>query len=45
MTHSIRSRLWGGSAILAAAALGAALLVNVPSAQTEGGAAGSAGTL
>ncbi len=39
MTHSIRSRLWGGSAILAAAALGAALLVNVPSAQTEGGAA------
>lgn len=36
MTHSIRSRLWGGSAIIAAAALGAALLVNVPSAQTEG---------
>jgi len=35
--HSIRSRLWGGSAIIAAAAVGAALLVNVPSAQTEGG--------
>ena len=34
---SIRSRLWGGSAIIAAAAVGAALLVNVPSAQTEGG--------
>ena len=37
MKHSIRSRLWGGSAVIAAAAVGAALLVNVPSAQTEGG--------
>ena len=39
MTHSIRIRLWGASAIIAAAALGAALLVNVPSAQTEGAGA------
>jgi len=39
VTHSIRIRLWGASAIIAAAALGAALLVNVPSAQTEGAGA------
>src|SRR5215470_13804999 len=36
MSHLFnRSRLWGGSAIAAAAALGVALLVNVPNAQTQ----------
>jgi multidrug efflux system membrane fusion protein len=40
MSHLFnRSRLWGGSAIVAAAALGVALLVNVPNAQTQTGAA------
>jgi multidrug efflux system membrane fusion protein len=36
---SIRGRLWGGSAIAAAAAVGVALLVNVPNAQTQSSAA------
>jgi multidrug efflux system membrane fusion protein len=42
---SIRGRLWGGSAIAAAAAVGVALLVNVPNAQTQSNAAKKAAVL
>ncbi len=46
MKHpSIRGRLWGGSAIAAAAAVGVALLVNVPNAQTQSNAAKKAAVL